>query len=166
MSATPRLWLDVTVALDDAVAPHANWWACPPEDYIDFGSHNQALITVHARVLGLDSTNPPDVTLDIERTRIQGPDDDRFGSALGATVDLNADTVTMAQIVLGREDVANLDAGGVGRLTLTNRAGLGNDGAMVELRAWIALARYDRMTTRGRSATVANSSRIGAPGHR
>lgn len=149
MSGTPKLWLDVTVALDDASdSTYANWWACPPEDYLDFDAYNQALITVQARVLGLHATNPPDVSLDIERTNINGPGDDRFGSALGSPIDLPRDVVTVAQIVLGREDATNLDAGGVGRLTLTNVANAGGDGAMVQVRAWVALARYERLTGR------------------
>ncbi|MCB9738753.1 MAG: hypothetical protein H6747_05760 [Deltaproteobacteria bacterium] len=149
MSNTPKLWLDVTVTLDDASdSAYANWWACPPENYINFDAYNQALITVQARVLGLHATNPPEVSLDIERTNINGPGDDRFGSALGSLIDLPRDVVTVAQIVLGREDATNLDAGGVGRLTLTNAASAGGDAAMVQIRAWVALARYERLAGR------------------
>ncbi len=159
MTTTPRLWLDVTVALDQADTGLANWWACPPEDYLDFGPYNQALITIKARVLQLDATNAPGVFLDVERTHIQGPNDDRFGSALGTTLDLDVNVLTTAHIVLGREDTANLDAGGVGRITLTQTENIGDDGAMVELQAWVALARYERSSGRSRGVP----SRVAMP---
>lgn len=144
-------WFDARVALDDAfLTGNATIWVQPPELLLDVGDANQALMTVFGRVVQPGAT-APDIHLLVERSEDGDANNDRFESVTSVALGVGADLMTVA---IGRDSPTLLEAGGLLRIGLENRAVTTDSVGYVEIRVWIALSRYDRQVSVPRGMRV------------